>query len=559
MGISLQAYRFAIGMFNGAKCVILCSTSYNHLLILGITGLFIMFIILQLLYLSGDIELNPGPENHWGDISVCQLNARSLPDKLSAIKNNLSNMYDIIAVTETLLRPYHQHDLSISNYHDVIRLDRQDRGGGGCAVYVKNSLLYTRLHEIELPSVESIWLKIRSNNNNFILCVCYRPPDAPISFWDDFQVQIDLAKEFGNYMLITGDLNADPNSNAGPDLRQFADQNHLHIHVDEPTRITPTTATILDQFLSNIPHFVHDISVLPPVSSNDHCTISARLKFRTFKQQAYERTIWLYNKANFDAFREALKSTNWDLCFENEDIDIVCQTWTDIFLSIAKRFIPNKIVTIRPDDSPWYNSYLRRLKRKLDRIHCKAKKSQNNPAVWAQYKELRNEYTREIKHAEQNYNNKLSNDLKNSKSISPKRWWNLAKTFLGKNNDSSYPPIKDGTQAHFDPKSKAQAFNNFFLSHSTVDSHGATLPDIEYITDEEITEIDFNDYEVLDLLKNIDISKATGPDGISPRMLREAADAIYLPLARIIRLSLHTCRVPSDWKKAHVLPLHKKN
>ena len=560
MGISLQAYRCAIGMFNGAKYVVLQITSCVYAMTVGILALFFIFIVLQMLLLSGDIEVNPGPdEQNWSDISICHLNARSLPDKLSAIKNNLACTYDIIAVTETLLRPYHTQDLSINNFHQVIRLDRQDRGGGGCAVYVKNTLLYERLSHIELPSVESIWLKIRSENNTFILCVCYRPPDAPLTFWDSFQEQIDLVKHLCNNILITGDLNSDPNSETGPYLQQFADQNHLQIHVEEPTRITPTSATILDQFLSNMPHILYDIAVQPPISTNDHCTISTKLKFCTVKKPAYHRTVWYYNRANFEDFRNGLKSCNWEPCFDSNNIDTVCQRWTDKFLSIARNFIPNKIVTIRPSDSPWYDNRLRRLKRKLDKIHNKAKKSNNDPNIWSNYREVRNEYNRQIKNAEQDYNIKLASNLQKSKVISPKRWWNLAKTFLGQNNDSSYPPITENDVVHFDPGRKAQAFNNFFLSHSTINSDHVTLPELEYLTDKELAQIEFDDREVLDLLKCIDTSKATGPDGISPKMLKEAANIIYPQLARIIRLSLSSCKVPRDWKKAHVMPLHKKS
>ena len=102
MVITLQAYRHSIGTFNGAKCVVEYRTNCEYIFLLGTTGLFLILIVMQLLFLSGDIELNPGPDDKsWGDISVCQLNARSLPDKLSAIKNNPTQTFYIIAVTET--------------------------------------------------------------------------------------------------------------------------------------------------------------------------------------------------------------------------------------------------------------------------------------------------------------------------------------------------------------------------------------------------------------------------------------------------------------------------
>ena len=558
MGISIQQYRQAIGLFNGAKLIYKSCLNYLRLSSYFCIGLCNTALMILLLLLAGDVELNPGPDSQTtGNISICQLNVHSLPDKLSAIKNSLAKQYDIIALTETLLRPYHQQDLNINEFHPVIRLDRQDRGGGGSAVYVRSTLHYTRLSFLEIPEIEALWLKIRSQNNVFILCICYRPPDMPNIFWEHFQEQIDTAKQIGiNYMLITGDLNADPNSENGPYLQQFANQNHFRIHVNEPTRITINTATILDQFVSNLHEMIHNVTVLPPVSHNDHCTITAELKFKTHKSSTYKRHVWFYDKADFNAFRRALELFNWDVCFENNDVDDVCNSWTQHFLAIAKSFIPNRYVTIRPSDSPWYTGYLRKIKRKLDRIHGRAKRS-NNPDIWASYREHRNEYNREIKKAEQEYNLKLASNLQN-KSVSSKQWWKLAKSFLGYNNETSYPPIKDGDNIHFDNKGKAQAFNDFFIKHCTINTDGANLPNSENINHSELSEVFIEEREILDLLKSIDTSKSTGPDGISPRMLKEAAIVIYPSLCRLINLSLSTCKVPSEWKKAHVLPLHKK-
>ena len=213
------------------------------------------------------------------------------------------------------------------------------------------------------------------------MCVCYRPPDSPASFWDSLQTQIDLAKQLSiNNIIIKGDLNSDPNSSAGPHLAGFANQNHLTIHVREPTRITETTATILDQFLSNLPYSFQDVCVLPPLSDNDHCTISGKILFKSVKKYTYQRRIWLYNKANFDDFRAALINFNWDNCFTGHSINDVCESWTTTFLNIAAQFIPNKIITVRPRDSPWYTSELRCMKRKVDRLHTNAKNSNNNPS-----------------------------------------------------------------------------------------------------------------------------------------------------------------------------------
>ena len=50
------------------------------------------------------------------------------------------------------------------------------------------------------------------------------------------------------------------------------------------------------------------------------------------------------------------------------------------------------------------------------------------------------------------------------------------------------------------------------------------LENTEFINHVEVTKA-----KVLYLIHNIDPNKATGPDGISPRLLREAGPAIALP------------------------------
>ena len=64
--------------------------------------------------------------------------------------------------------------------------------------------------------------------------------------------------------------------------------------------------------------------------------------------------------------------------------------------------------------------------------------------------------------------------------------------------------------------------------------------------------------EIYPLLCQLDTSKATGPDGISARMLKETAAAITYPLMLIFNLSLQQRCFPSSWKYAKVVPIPKE-
>ena len=53
-------------------------------------------------------------------------------------------------------------------------------------------------------------------------------------------------------------------------------------------------------------------------------------------------------------------------------------------------------------------------------------------------------------------------------------------------------------------------------------------------------------------------SKTQDVDGISPFLVKLAAKALVVPLTLIINFSLLEGKVPQHWKKAKIIPIHKK-
>jgi len=74
-----------------------------------------------------------------------------------------------------------------------------------------------------------------------------------------------------------------------------------------------------------------------------------------------------------------------------------------------------------------------------------------------------------------------------------------------------------------------------------------------------LSELVISKQDVLDQLKTLDPSKAFGPDKISPRFLKEGAVHLAVPLCKLFNASLQCSVFPDIWKKANVLPLHKKD
>ena len=59
-------------------------------------------------------------------------------------------------------------------------------------------------------------------------------------------------------------------------------------------------------------------------------------------------------------------------------------------------------------------------------------------------------------------------------------------------------------------------------------------------------------------LKNLNQNKATGPDELPARVLKETAEQIAPIITHIFQQSYNTSKLPDDWLQALVTPIHKK-
>ena len=61
------------------------------------------------------------------------------------------------------------------------------------------------------------------------------------------------------------------------------------------------------------------------------------------------------------------------------------------------------------------------------------------------------------------------------------------------------------------------------------------------------------------MLLNLNPNKASGPDLVYPKLLKEGSQQLKYPLCKLFNLSLSLAIFPSDWKKANVTPVFKSN
>ena len=86
------------------------------------------------------------------------------------------------------------------------------------------------------------------------------------------------------------------------------------------------------------------------------------------------------------------------------------------------------------------------------------------------------------------------------------------------------------------------------------------MPNISKIKDDilPLLTVPINSYLVKEELGKFKPTSASGPDGISSRMLIELSEELSESLALLFNLSLATGNIPEIWKLSNVTPIFKK-
>ena len=294
-----------------------------------------------------------------------------------------------------------------------------------------------------------------------------------------------------------------------------------------------------------------------PVLDSDHSTLCSQLNFKVQPCKAFTRKIWLYNQADIEGLNNFIRSLDWDTCFQSSDINVIWQSWKKNYFQALNLSIPNKICQIRPNDKPWYTSALRTLRRKLDRLYKKAKQTKKL-ADHAKFTSARVLYFNECKQAKAEYLTNLENKINNPNFIGNRSWWSTVKPFItNKNKEISH--IVENNQVISDENEIATSLNNFFLASASLNNEPDEIPDNNIVyNDSSLDSITVNEQDVADVIKTLKTNKASGPDGISPKMLSLCSSALVKPLTRLFNASLKLGKVPDEWKMANIVPIHKK-
>lgn len=237
------------------------------------------------------------------------------------------------------------------------------------------------------------------------------------------------------------------------------------------------------------------------------------------------------------------------------------------YTEVADKHAPFKERKILPKQVPYMNSELKRAIYRKKMLYNKFQKY-NNSKNWEAYRRQRN------------YVTKLKSKSINTYFIErcaggpkSKDFWPTVKPFLtNKGNVNQKDTVLSENDVLITKQDEVcEIFNNFFVNVAKNIGNNQINVDGDHPS---ILEIKNNHPELLEnsfsfssinpdfvekRINKINVKKATGIDGISPKLLHFAKPIIVKPLTDIVNLSISTSTFPDRLKEAQVAPIHKKN
>ena len=238
---------------------------------------------------------------------------------------------------------------------------RTSMRGGGVCIFIQEEIDYT---DIDLQryskkqELEIVAVKIKYLRACFSIYCLYRAPSGNIEyFYEQLDSLLDSHLHINSEIILCGDLNVDyyDFNQKKIQLENFLDSFNLVGTVHFPTRITPTTASTIDNiFIGKHLHY----TISPYINGlSDHdgqiLTLRDSVQVKEPKKYSLKRIV---NEKTIANFQLNLSYKSWIEIFSETDVNIMFNKFLNTYLRwynhsfpIQKRYIsntsPNKWIT----------------------------------------------------------------------------------------------------------------------------------------------------------------------------------------------------------------------
>ena len=243
-----------------------------------------------------------------------------------------------------------------------------------------------------------------------------------------------------------------------------------------------------------------------------------------------------------------------DYCFRTRDTDLAATAVGEVVDSGMRAYIPYSLTTFSPSN-PWFDRACSSAISDREGAH-RSYQSSPSELTHATFISTRNRCSAKLCRARSSFRKRKIDKLNSSPT--EKCFWSLSKKIFNNFCNSSFPSLirPDGSIA-CSPTDKANLFGSYFSDNSSLSNSNAPDPPTQPLSN-PIPSIIISARKVRRVLRSLKTDKASGPDGIPPRFLKEFAEELAPVLCRLFRLILISCTYPSSWKHALVQPVPKK-
>lgn len=256
-----------------------------------------------------------------------------------------------------------------------------------------------------------------------------------------------------------------------------------------------------------------------------------------------------YTKADFTGMCSLLLDHDFSDFLLSDNIDDLWLHLKSILGEAISKYVPQ--VKINNSNTPkWFTPEIRHC---INRLRYRRRKNRKNPSDAVRSSIATDERALQVKinSARSNWERQLVESFAGS---SNHKIYNHIRS-LSRHTSFPNPMVLDSKEAS-DPQDKAELFNQHFHSVLNNPSRPSLCASVHAVPD---TICDFN-IEPIDTyraLASIDPSKAMGIDGISPKVLKFCASALYEPINHLFQLSIDQGYLPCEWKLHLITPIFK--
>ena len=415
------------------------------------------------------------------------------------------------------------------------------------------SCLFTSL--ISSPSdLEVVCIKIDIGSDTLVICCVYVPPDSSLSYVSSLVKFLSEITSSFSCCIILGDFNFPDidwsvlmgTSHQSNCFCNFVFDCNLTQHVPDPTHVK---GNLLDLVLTSPSVSINSLTVHPSsvIDFSDHFAVSfsvcCNVSSGALSSPGY---VFDFCNADYESITNHLLDSDFSIVFDSSNIEFVWLCIKSLIYNAMLLYVP-KILVKRHQGPKWFNSDIRH---HLKCLRSTKRKFTRHPTEHRESKIHQMESLLQLKlsQAKSKYENKLIE----SQSSNPSAIYSYIRS-ISHENDLPSTLYLDHTSAVCDAD-KATLFNQFFFSVFTRSLF--QLPPLT-ITSSSLCEICFSELDVFRVLQSLDVSKAMGCDGISPRLLKHSALALYQPFYHLFQLSLSQSYLPFEWRTHLIKPTFK--